>query len=918
MANNTRKISELSSKGIVPESALLPVAVAGAEKETYRTTLNNLRSNLLFENAYETLAEGIAATVKDEIFYVYTDDSQFYVAAFTNVNGASATAVYKDNTPVIYGTGKMMADGKFGSYTSYVSYLYNNGSATGGETEIALPFDCFDVSEMFLNGSHQFKGLNYTFDRLSNKVKLKGPLTAGAFVVFYVRPYPGSPITPVEPGITDYVNVTWLYNDGAAVGGETSLTPPWTFKTVPAIYINGSKQVLNKHYEVDSTGLKINLSKALNANDIVEVLLGGSRSVITAQVSGTPAEILLTLGQTTGAAKVNTSYGVSLEQVVQGVYGVESVDSLRSRQPGFEGERIKVKSYAVGTKIGGGEFIGHIGGGVTEDYGTIIVGGNFYWERVIPNSEINVSFWGAQPGTDITVPLQRAIAYVQKLTIGTNFYSRPSISISAGSYLISATIVAPTSISIVAKGNVNIVASSNFTGSYLIKFQNTDALTNVNLWEGENLSADGGVLRLDGQGRAITTLSGIFIGNEAASMSNARNVSFRNVVVTECYRALTFSSIDTYLFSATKCRFEQNGISLNVPSTTSSNSGERMSFTNCTFGGTNEHHVYLAAPGFDVSFMNCSFDFTNGSILVITGSSGYNAVKFTDCHAEAWNGYVLDVVGSPSNCAVYFTNCDFLPRLRSGQKSDSTLGLANSPSRPLFNGNQVAVYWNGSEIKHEVKPYTEDLYLHSSGKPVAVSGYVKDPYYNVPSANAIINSGFDFSAETTGTTVTSTSSTLAKFSVGYIAGMTGVIADRTDVTGKVLALTGTSSASNVTLVGTEYFACKAGDVFGVVAAMQLLNSTGNNRITPYVYFYNDQKVLLSGGQVVGNNTAMGSVFSDTTLPNYSAGTTRFIASSPVKIRAPVGAAFARVAATFSDITGTVNISRLSLFRFETE
>ena len=229
MANNTRKISELSSKGIVPESALLPVAVAGAEKETYRTTLNNLRANLLFENAYETLAEGIAATVKDEIFYVYTDDSQFYVAAFTNVNGASATAVYKDNTPVIYGTGKMMADGKFGSYTSYVSYLYNNGSANGGEKEIALPFDCFDVSEMFLNGSHQFKGLNYTFDRLSNKVKLKGALTAGAFVVFYVRPYPGTPITPVEPGITDYVNVTWLYNDGAAVGGETSLTPPWTY-----------------------------------------------------------------------------------------------------------------------------------------------------------------------------------------------------------------------------------------------------------------------------------------------------------------------------------------------------------------------------------------------------------------------------------------------------------------------------------------------------------------------------------------------------------------------------------------------------------------------------------------------------------------------------------------------------------------
>lgn len=408
MANNTRKISELSSKGIVPESALLPVAVAGAENETYRTTLNNLRSNLLFENAYETLAEGIAATVKDEIFYVYTDESQFYVAAFTNVNGASATALYKDNTPVIYGTGKMMADGKFGSYTSYVSYLYNNGSANGGETEIALPFDCFDVSEMFLNGGHQFKGLNYTFDRLSNKVKLKGPLTAGAFVVFYVRPYPGTPVTPVEPGITDYVNVTWLYNDGSAVGGETSLTPPWTFSTVPAIYINGSKQVLNKHYEVDSTGLKINLSKALNANDLVEVLLGGSRSIITAQVSGTPAEILLTLGQTTGATKVNTSYGVSLEQMVQGFYGVNSFDNLRNRRPNFEGEKVNLKGYYAGSTSGGGEFIGRMGTG-TDDGGTVAAGNGFYWERVREKKEINLSEYGVTEGSDITTPLKSAV-----------------------------------------------------------------------------------------------------------------------------------------------------------------------------------------------------------------------------------------------------------------------------------------------------------------------------------------------------------------------------------------------------------------------------------------------------------------------------------------------------------------------------
>lgn len=399
MSNYSKKISELVSTGKAPESAVIPVALAGQVNETYRVSLNDIRANLLFENAYSSIANGISNTVKDEIFYVYTDDSQLYAAAFTNVNGASATAVYKDGYPVVYGTGKLMASGSFGSYTSYVSYLYNDGFAIGGETEIALPFECFDVVEMFLSGSHQVKNFNYTFDPVTNKVKLAAPLVANATLVLYVRPYPGTPVTPIQPGVTDYVNVAWLYNNGSAVGGETSLTPPWTFKSVPAIYLNGSKQVINVHYEIDSSGTKINLAKPLSVTDIVEVILGGSRSIITAQVSGTPAEVLVTLGLTTGATKINTSYGISLEQVAQGFYGVNSFSDLRNRRPNFEGEKVNLKGYYATGTSGSGEFVGHIGT-ATDDGGIIAAGNGFYWQRVISNVDINVEMFGAYPDTD--------------------------------------------------------------------------------------------------------------------------------------------------------------------------------------------------------------------------------------------------------------------------------------------------------------------------------------------------------------------------------------------------------------------------------------------------------------------------------------------------------------------------------------
>lgn len=438
MSNYSKKISELVSTGKVPESAVLPVALAGQTNETYRVSLNDVRANLLFENAYSSIADGISNTVKDEIFYVFTDDTRHYVAAFVNVNGASATALYKNGTAVIYGTGKLIGGGQFGAYTSYVSYVYNNGSAVGGETEIGIPFDCFDIGEMFLNGSHQIKGTNYTFDNETNKVKLAGPLTAGATVVLYTRPYPGTPVTPVEPGITDYVNVSWLYNDGAAVGGETTLTPPWSFKTVTAIYINGSRQILNKHFEVVNS-TTISLAKALSKNDIVEVILGGSRAEITVSVSGTPAEVLSTLALSTGATKVNTSYGVSLEQLAQGFYGVESFAALQGRRPAFEGERVQLKGYYSSDTSGSGTFIGHLGTGI-DDGGIIAAGSGFYWERVIHDNTVTAEMFGCKTTETVSsnfnvwptvrfdntermqAAFDAAISRKLKLTLSTNTY----------------------------------------------------------------------------------------------------------------------------------------------------------------------------------------------------------------------------------------------------------------------------------------------------------------------------------------------------------------------------------------------------------------------------------------------------------------------------------------------------------------
>lgn len=588
---------------------------------------------------------------------------------------------------------------------------------------------------------------------------------------------------------------------------------------------------------------------------------------------------------------------------------VESFAALRSIVPEFDGQRILLQSYYEGGKNGAGEFIGRQGAGV-DDGGIIASGTGFYWERVVGDSLLNLSYWGLDTGDDISGPLQKAADYVDGLIAkNSNFYSRPGIAINAGDYTATKTIILPSSLSVVALGNVQIRAN-NING-YIIKIQNKTATTNLNYCQHETLSSVGGMIYLVGMGKTVTTSHGLFVGNEIANQTQARNITLRNVTITNCYNSLTFGTINTYLFSATHCRFEQNNIGVNFPNQTSVDSGERMTFIDCIFGGNTAAHVYVNGPGSDLDFSECSFDYVSDSVLLISGSAsaGYNAIKFTSCHFESWNKYLVEVTGTPNMCAVYFTACDFLPRTRSALTT-----IVNSPSRPLFKGNNIYVYLNGFEIRHEVKPYTEDIYMVDGNMSLTLNGYIKDPYYQIPSPNHLLNRGFNFGDETTGTVVSGTSSTLTRFTIPSIAGCNGTITDRSDGMGKQLTLTATNATNYITLLGSEFVPCKSRDRFGVSAAVNISDTTVNNRVSSGIWWYDETKTLISKVDI--SNAAMSTYFLDSTLPGYENGNSRYLSGLPATVRAPVGAAYAKVAVTFSAFAGVVNVSRVNLFRLD--
>lgn len=162
----------------------------------------------------------------------------------------------------------------------YIPWIYNSGSANGGETTIRIPDETAGAPFMIVNGDWQTEGYDFEYDPVTFEVSFTTPLEPGDFVVVMRT---GVPATPDNPNVSDWVTINWLYNQGAAVGGEQVIDIPYTFQSVPAVYKNGLrfyKSLPSDSYTVDSDNNRIILTEPLVTNDRLIVQLGGEAKVL--------------------------------------------------------------------------------------------------------------------------------------------------------------------------------------------------------------------------------------------------------------------------------------------------------------------------------------------------------------------------------------------------------------------------------------------------------------------------------------------------------------------------------------------------------------------------------------------------------------------------------------------------------------
>lgn len=256
---------------------------------TVYCNLGNLKLIYDFLNQYgmvlgvQSEAELKALTTKTTFARIYdkTPAGDRQVTDYLYVEGDRTGIIPDDATAtgswVKVATSGQADDSNSGAPSTYVVWGY---TAIGGENTITVPVDTAGVAFITVDGFTQTNGKGYSFDTESGVVTLAQPLEAGEEVLMFLT---GMPAVPDTLSIDNWRVVNWLYNQGAAVGGEQVIDIPFIFANVSAVYVNGLrlyKDLNSKSYTVDKDNQRIFLTEPLSTDDVVILTVGGTEETI--------------------------------------------------------------------------------------------------------------------------------------------------------------------------------------------------------------------------------------------------------------------------------------------------------------------------------------------------------------------------------------------------------------------------------------------------------------------------------------------------------------------------------------------------------------------------------------------------------------------------------------------------------------
>jgi hypothetical protein len=495
--------------------------------------------------------------------------------------------------------------------------------------------------------------------------------------------------------------------------------------------------------------------------------------------------------------------------------------------------------------------------------------------------------------TDDTSALQRAIDYVRGEAARLHDTSHlPCLSLPAGRYLLSETIQIAPWVKLCTVGSVLL----DFThlpvdqDGVVCRNEITDLPRDLSYPGNRSpfLDGSGGTLSILGPGSSRSNGWGIVMGNRDSRFpGTVRDAGGRNVVVTGWRGALRIDPIHIYLNSWISCRFEQNredSVYVAALPTRNGDSGERMTFYDCTFSRS-KRILNVDSDSQDFVFDACSFDFT-GDVIRFGPNSRYGTVALSHCHIEGIDGLLIDASEAGERLRVVIRDSIVLPR-RWKQK-----GSPNEPRR-LVSG-KIGFSASGIEFRFEA-PFTDANHalIGDEVRVEALTALSFPGFLGLPWRGSILNADGYFQCDAVGTPLADLTYWKSEPDVNVISsGTLRMRSGSTDGAGRELVLASPSSTdANIVLNSRAHFLVRPGET--ICAACCASSSQTQGSIVVLVDFLDiDGKVL---------HQASSSVSSNAFVPTLRA-------------TAPAGAFYGRLHAVFCGWVGDLLITSLVAWR----
>lgn len=160
-------------------------------------------------------------------------------------------------------------------------------------------------------------------------------------------------------------------------------------------------------------------------------------------------------------------------------------------------------------------------------------------------------------------------------------------------------------------------------------------------------NANGGRFILTGPGGAVSTGTGLYVGDPSTSYFAVRDLMLGDLTIMMFKYGVQITARNNFINTLNGIISMLNQYGVYISGGSSLNAGEKMVFESCTIGNNSVAHFWFQAPMW-YHINNCSLDYTGADVLLVGNFASVSRILVQGGHIEGVPGYLVNCPSAPS------------------------------------------------------------------------------------------------------------------------------------------------------------------------------------------------------------------------------------------------------------------------------